>query len=52
MFKKLMSSGELIAIRRISDGAIIPPVEDNSDYMQFLEWLAEPNTPEEEEVEV
>ena len=33
-------------IRRISDGAFIPMNEGNRDYQEYLEWVAEGNTPE------
>ena len=29
-----------------SDGLQIPPANDNTDYQEYLEWLAEGNTPE------
>ena len=33
-------------ILRKSDGALIPKVADNTDYQEYLEWVAEGNTPE------
>ena len=33
-------------VKRIADNAFIPFVPDNTDYQQYLKWLAEGNTPE------
>ena len=34
-----------ICIERISDHAFIPINQNNSDYQDFLKWIAEGNTP-------
>jgi hypothetical protein len=37
--------GPLNMIIRIDDGTWIPMVEANTDYAEYLKWLAEGNTP-------
>jgi len=51
MYKLIQDSisNEINMVRRLSDGACIPFAEDNTDYQEYLEWIAEGNTPEEAE---
>lgn len=37
--------GEPACIFRVSDNTSIPYNDDNTDYQEYLEWLAEGNTP-------
>jgi hypothetical protein len=44
---KDMITGQLAScIKRLSDGAFIPPDPDNTDYQEYLRWLEAGNTPE------
>ena len=49
MYKLLVNpknrSENLAIIRRLIDGAFIPMDEGNTDYQQYLKWVAEGNTP-------
>ena len=51
MYKLYIGSGqdEVTSIIRLSDNASIPTDPANTDYQEYLEWVAEGNTPEEAE---
>jgi hypothetical protein len=49
MYKQILDpNGNLSnsTIRRVSDGACIPFAEGNTDYQEYLKWVAAGNTPE------
>lgn len=33
-------------VRRVVDGVFIPPDPSNTDYAEYLKWVAEGNTPD------
>ena len=47
MYKQIKDNFDNIlnSIFRIEDNAFIPFAEDNTDYIAYLAWLAEGNTP-------
>jgi len=45
MYKLVNKNGKLICIQRTTDNAGIPIDEANTDYQEYLKWLADGNTP-------
>jgi len=50
MYKLIKNvQGNTESVKRLSDNAFIPFDADNTDYQQYLAWLAEGNTPQSSE---
>ena len=47
MYKLIKNNftNEVNMVKRLSDNSFIPFAPDNSDYQQYLAWVAEGNTP-------
>ena len=46
MYQLLLDNGVIAsAVKRLSDNAFIPFDPANTDYQEYLEWLAEGNEP-------
>ena len=46
LIKDRMTGAEDIVVKRTTDNAFIPFDEANSDYQEYLAWVAEGNTAE------
>jgi len=48
MYKLILdpTTNNIDVVKRIADNAFIPFDEANTDYQEYLEWLAEGNEPE------
>ena len=48
MYKLILDkiTGQNLVVKRLSDNAFIPYDPNNTDYQEYLKWVAEGNTPE------
>ena len=44
-FIKDLDLNKVTCVKRLSDNAFIPFDPDNTDYQEYLKWVAEGNTP-------
>jgi hypothetical protein len=45
LMKKVSHKAPYDVILRVADEMVIPCVESNTDYQEYLKWVAEGNTP-------
>ena len=45
MYKLILENGIQLNVLRLSDKSYIPLDPNNTDYQEYLEWLAEGNEP-------
>ena len=45
LVNSIVAGGEVTCVRRLADQALIPINTDNTDYQEYLAWLAEGNEP-------
>jgi len=43
--KPMFEGAEVTTVQRLSDNAFIPFAPDNTDYQEYLKWVAEGNEP-------
>jgi hypothetical protein len=46
LMKKVSPKATYDVVLRLSDNTVIPCIEANTDYQEYLKWLAEGNEPE------